>query len=94
MIDNDVASMYPVSFSFGIWPQPMLSYGEDRYLGARLYTVFPVNHNWQELEQWCTEAFGPVSSLWDLKLGTWYMNDAQIMFRNESDRTLFALRWA
>lgn len=92
-MDNDISSMYPSVFTYSRASKPVLSYGEARHMGARLYSVLPLGYNWLELEQWCTEMFGPVSSLWDPRLGNWYMNDSQIMFRDEADRTLFALRW-
>ena len=84
-------------------PVEELVLGESRFAGARYYTVEPVGGNWQEMEQWCTETFGPASDVWDSKnpdnqfmwpeCGRWYKNNRKFWFRNERDRDWFILRW-
>jgi hypothetical protein len=70
---------------------------EQRFLGARFYTVEPIGGNWQEMYEWSKSVFGTVSDPWDFKipsLGRWYANDRMFWFRNERDRTMFIMRWS
>lgn len=88
----DINSMYPMVFAPYI-PKMSLILGEAKIHGARYYTVQPVFGNWQELEDWAVKTYGEPSIIWYDHCGRWYMNNSKIWFRNESDRTLFLLRW-
>jgi len=70
---------------------------EQRFRGARFYTVEPIGGNWQEMYEWTKNVFGTVSDPWDFKMpsvGRWYANDRKFWFRNERDRTMFIMRWS
>ncbi len=77
---------------------------ENRFAGARYYTVEPIGGNWMDMEVWCLKTFGPSADVWDIKtsdeqfiwpeLGRWYKNDRKFWFRNEKDRTMFIMRWS
>lgn len=85
-------------------PVEELMLGEDRFAGARYYTVEPIGGNWIEMEVWCIKTFGPSAEVWDIKssdtefmwpeVGRWYKNNRKFWFRNERDRTMFILRWS
>lgn len=72
---------------------------ENRVHGARYHCVEPVGGNWREMEAWCFKQFGDVGN----NIGwaesehpqcyRWYMNNRKFWFRNESDRTMFVLKW-
>lgn len=72
---------------------------EGRVYGARYYTAEPVGGNWREMEAWCYEAFGDDSyPIWGESNAPepaqrWYKNNRKFWFRNESDRTMFVLKW-
>jgi hypothetical protein len=71
---------------------------EGSVFGAKFYTVEPVGGNWLDMELWCSQTFGPVSNIWDIKkddyqVGRWYVNDRRLWFRNIKDRDWFILRW-
>jgi hypothetical protein len=75
-------------------PIEELVLAERRIHGSRFYTVEPVGGNWLEMETWANKTFGPSSSIWDMdKIGRWYANDRKFWFRNETDRTMFVLKW-
>ena len=75
-------------------PKMSLIPAEGRVHGARYYTVKPVFGNWAVLEKWAIDTYGKDSSIWETQCGRWYMNDSMFWFRDESDRTMFMLRWA
>ena len=85
-------------------PVEELMLGEDRFAGARYYTVEPIGGNWMDMEVWCIKTFGPSAEVWDIKssdtefmwpeVGRWYKNNRKFWFRNERDRTMFILRWS
>ncbi len=75
-------------------PKMSLIPAEGRVHGARYYTVKPVFGDWAVLEKWAIKTYGPDSSIWETQCGRWYMNDSMFWFRNESDRTMFLLRWS
>lgn len=62
----------------------------SKIIGLKLHGNVP----WQEIETWCDKTYGPRSSLWDLEIGRWYVNDGAFWFRNERDITLFTLKWS
>jgi hypothetical protein len=68
--------------------------------GSRYYTVEPVGGSWADMELWCHNTFGDTGSIWqETKNLTpephkrWYMNNRKFWFRNESDRTMFIMKW-
>jgi len=93
-IDNDINSMYPAMIFAPYIPKMSLILDEGRVHGARYYQVKPVFADWMVLEKWAIKTYGPVSNIWETNCGRWYMNDSMFWFRNESDRTMFLLKWA
>jgi hypothetical protein len=80
-----------------------LKLDEGRVYGARYYTVQPVFHahpqtwfkaEWDEIENWCETSYGPTpkDGVWTPG-ARWYMNNSKFWFRNESDRTMFVIKW-
>jgi hypothetical protein len=78
-----------------------LKLSEGTVYGSRYYTVEPVGGNWREIEEWCSQTFGPGSSkIWQHDMSKapapelrWYMNNRKFWFRDEKDRTMFVLKW-
>lgn len=67
--------------------------------GSRYYCVEPVGGNWKDMEEWCVATYGPVGDIWEIndfvwpEEARWLMNNRKFWFRNESDRTLFIMKW-
>lgn len=86
-----------------------LRVGEGRVYGARYHTVEPLfpghidtwfRDEWKAMEAWCTEVMGIPSEVWALSGKSppvnqrWYVNSSKFWFRNESDMTMFIMRWS
>jgi hypothetical protein len=73
--------------------------GDGKVFGARYYTVEPIGGNWLEMEKWAISIYGDPASIWEQhnfiwpECGRWYMNNRKFWFRNESDRTVFVMKW-
>lgn len=84
-----------------ILSQPVsdIKLSEGTVYGARYYTAEPVGGNWVDMEVWCMDMFGgPGDNIWGEEktpepAQRWYMNARKFWFRNESDRTMFVLKW-
>ena len=79
-----------------------LNLTEGRVYGARYYCVEPIGGNWREMEDWCINTYGKTTgSIWAQEVDKttplvnerWYANNRKFWFRNESDRTMFILKW-
>ena len=78
---------------------------EGRIHGARYYTVKPIASwdpagdwggidTWRNMLEWCVETFGASTEMGVWEPGArWYANNAKFWFRNETDRTVFVLKW-
>jgi hypothetical protein len=84
-------------------PVEDLVLSEGRVYGARYHCVEPVGGNWRMMEDWCIDTFGSsTGSIWAEEVDKktpqpgerWYANNRRFWFRNESDRTMFILRWS
>jgi hypothetical protein len=80
-----------------------LTLEEKTWHGCKYYTVQPFltswslsenNDTWNKISQWCYDTYGQPADPWDQKPGRWYLNNSQYWFREESDRTMFILRWS
>jgi hypothetical protein len=82
---------------------------EGRVYGLPYHTVQPMfsahpqtwfKQEWKEMEDWCVQTMGLAGSLWansglTPKLNyRWYMNDSKFWFREQSDLTMFILKWS
>jgi hypothetical protein len=83
-------------------PVSNLTLSEGTVYGARYYCVEPVGGNWREMEAWCIQTCGEsTGSIWSEEKykyaanpgERWYGNNRKFWFRNESDRTMFILKW-
>ncbi len=72
---------------------------ENRISGARYYCVQPQGGNWKDMEAWVTATFGEPGEIWPNEdflwpeMPRWVMNNRKFWFRNESDRTIFVMKW-
>ena len=65
--------------------------------GAKYFLVKPTWHHWDEMIEWCVDRFGPTDVIWGSTIPIaqrWYANNAKFWFREESDRTMFLLKWS
>jgi hypothetical protein len=80
-------------------PIEELVLSEGSVYGARYHCVEPIGGNWREMEDWCISTYGKTTgSIWADKTTPepgerWYANNRKFWFRNESDRTMFILKW-
>lgn len=79
---------------------------EGRVYGARYYTAKPILtwdleaddwggvDTWPQMVEWCVETYGPTpkDGIWRPGM-RWYVNNAKFWFSNQTDLTLFVLRW-
>jgi hypothetical protein len=49
---------------------------------------------WDEMISWCKTSFGPEGEPESSTLDTWYYSGGCFYFRDESDLTMFVLRWS
>ena len=94
--------------SLGVYKDVELDCSTGTVYGLCYYTVEPKNLEWQETRAmwedmmlWCFNQFGETGDLWrETKNLTpepnqrWYANDRKFWFRDETDRTMFILRWS
>ena len=73
---------------------------EGTVYGLKYQTAEPIGGNWSEMELWCHEHLGETGSIWaETKNLTpepnkrWYANNRKFWFRNQSDLTMFLLKW-
>lgn len=92
--DSDVNSMYPGYIHAPYIPKMSLILSNARIEGVNYHTVEPVFSNWEVLEAWARETYGKPDSIWKTFCGRWYMNSSKFWFRDESDLTIFMLKWS
>ena len=51
----------------------------------------PYSSSKEELREWCTNTFGPSTSLITSR---WFMLDYTVQFKEEKDRNWFLIRWS
>ena len=72
---------------------------EQKFHGARYYCVQPEGGNWLVMESWVTATFGEPGDVWPNhdfvwpEVPRWVQNNRKFWFRNESDRTMFVMKW-
>jgi hypothetical protein len=69
---------------------------EGTVYDQRYYTAAPLEagKEWPHMMAWMIETFGPSADngVWTPNM-RWYANNAKFWFRNQTDLTLFLLRW-
>lgn len=81
-------------------PLERLDTEEGTVFGTNYYIVSPVGGNWKDMEEWTRLTYGEPADIWKAhdfmwpENGRWYMNDRKFWFRDESDRTLFLMKWS
>jgi len=94
-VDNDIISIMRQNTIFCPYiPKMSLILGESKVHGVKYYTVKTIFADWRTLEKWAFETYDEPSSIWETDCGRWYMNDSMFWFRNESDCSMFVLRWS
>ena len=59
------------------------------------YWVRPINYSsreWNEINDWVVDTMG--YSDWGVEYARWVGSDRKYWFRNDSDRTMFILKWS
>ena len=80
-------------------PVEDIKLSEGTVYGARYYTAEVIGGSWHEMEHWCHETFGELGdNMWGddrspKPAQRWYMNNRKFWFRNESDLTMFVMKW-
>jgi hypothetical protein len=71
---------------------------ETRWHGCKYYAVGIENDGqWgmvTHIIKWTEEAFGEPGDVWSDRTERYYMNSGKFIFRNESDVTMFVMRWS
>ena len=70
---------------------------EGKVFGKTYYVVHPrgIGHSWHNMTEWLIQTMGATN-----KQGAWYpderwyANNSRFWFRNETDRTMFLMRWS
>jgi glycerol kinase len=81
-------------------PLERLDTAEGTVFGATYYIVEPIGGNWKDMEAWARQTYNDPADIWEAHnfmwpdCGRWYMNDRKFWFRDESDRTIFLMKWS
>lgn len=70
--------------------------GTPYFLAEVFLTSWDVDLNqqtWEDMLSWCHNRFGQRGDPWNKVPERWYCNDGNFWFKEESDRTLFLLKW-
>ncbi len=62
------------------------------YLASWSFT--DIIDTWDSLRDWCIKQFGPEGSPCGVYPERWYLNGGRFFFKEDSDLTLFLLRWS
>ena len=74
-----------------------------KWHGCKYHTVSPFlnswslsanNDKWNEISQWCYDTYGKPGDPFTDVAERWYLNNSAYWFRDESDLTMFILRWS
>jgi hypothetical protein len=95
---------YAAIFNSIFTPVPLseIKVSTGKIYGQPYHTLQPIGGSWKEMENWCTETFGPGSTdLWEGSRNShvpnpgerWYMNNSKFWFRDVKDRDWFIMRW-
>lgn len=98
---NNATVTSVINQMMNIYNQPVqdLLLLEGRVHGCVYHCVSPVGGHWPTMEAWCREKFGDPGDMWESndwcwpEGARWLQNNSKFWFRNESDRTMFILKW-
>jgi len=79
---------YIPNFKITIMLEPKYKFSRAKWYQANFDTI-----NYHEVEQWCTEQFGPHPKQPDAWSRWWHKFEDSILFRDEQDYFLFVLKW-
>ena len=97
IIDNDIASLYPVIFTWmdGKRRPRTLEMRVREELAPQKYTVYYSGGDWwaerDEMTAWCSKQFGHRNE--GYRNPRWDTGPFEYRFKNEKDAAFFMLRW-
>lgn len=94
IINYDIESMYPHIMGTMYSLTPSLKISEGTWHGAKYHSVEPILMPWDLMLEWSAARFGDQGDLFSNECCRWYANDRKFWFRNETDLTLFVLKWS
>jgi hypothetical protein len=97
IIDNDIASLYPVTFTWmdGKRRPRSLELRVREELAPQKYTVYYSGGDWwaekDEMMEWCSKQFGHRNEGYNNP--RWSTGPFEYRFKNEKDALFFILKW-
>ena len=97
IIDNDIASMYPNTFTWmdGKRRPRSLELRVRPELATQKYTVYYSGGDWwaekDEMMEWCSKCFGHRNE--GYKNPRWSQGAFEFRFKNQKDAAFFMLKW-
>jgi hypothetical protein len=97
IIDNDIASLYPVTFTWmdGKRRPRSLELRVREELAPQKYTVYYSGGDWwaekDEMIEWCSKQFGHRNEGYNNP--RWSTGPFEYRFKNEKDALFFILKW-
>ena len=97
IIDNDIASLYPVTFTWmdGKRRPRSLELRVREELAPQKYTVYYSGGDWwedkDEMMEWCSKQFGHRNEGYNNP--RWSTGPFEYRFKNEKDAVFFMLKW-
>jgi hypothetical protein len=97
IINNDIASMYPVTFTWIDWKRRprSLELRVREELAPQKYTVYYSGGDWWEdkdaMTEWCSMQFGHRNDGYNNP--RWSQGAFEFRFKNQKDAMFFMLKW-
>ena len=97
IINNDIASMYPVTFTWIDWKRRprSLELRVREELAPQKYTVYYSGGDWWEdkdaMTEWCSKQFGHRNEGYNNP--RWSQGAFEFRFKNQKDAMFFMLKW-
>ena len=97
IIDNDIASLYPVTFTWmdGKRQPRTLEFKVREELAPQKYTVYYSGGDWwaekDKMTEWCSKCFGHRNEGYNNP--RWSTGPFEYRFKNEKDAVFFMLKW-
>ena len=98
IVESHVKLIEDIVWAAAALAQPMTT-GED-YTGAhaKYWVTTKIDYTTNilteiEIQEWCNDIYGPAGHWFD-PLNRWYISNGKYVFSNETDRTMFILKWS